>query len=536
MALHSGKPAASASRWRFLPFALAALSFAIYSCTIFSLPQVRDSRYCCEQSSVAAAVSKLKYRARLGRLYSGVFDYFIAHFDEPLEQTLRQAQKPGGLPANPGELYQTTRDGNGIGYPLIATAAFRLFGMHAWALTLTMLLLMAASAMMFLLRFSGPAYVGIVILYFTALTLMLFTPLVWDPSYIVEIPVGGIRYFSLATTLPIFHILLELIETDSKTAVPRGRIDLLLGLQSAILVLVILVRGSALSLIGAIVLVICILAWRRRRERKTFRGLLGNAAMIGFASACTLVLITLSVPHEYLTQGRFGTLIWDRVFQGLGANPAFPFPGVNDMFDCKKYVPEGITAGFPDTNGGCVWYDYVVKHHLPLETKDDKLYGSLFETAARQAFFRIVARYPGEALKTFLYYKPRYIVWSIARSLRFNFSGDQRRVLIPGVAKVTSYSSFAIGLLVFALGLGLVYFCLAKSVAKDLWRVTGVTVLAALFTLPSYIAVWALPHTSADLLLYCLMAPGLALGALVLAVRVAKRRWDERARISTAKT
>ena len=186
--------------WRFLvPVALAVLSFVIYACTVFALPQVRNARYCCEQSGIAAAVSNIRYGAPLGSLYSGVYDFFVAHLFEPLEQTLEPQTLTASLPATPsGELFETTRDGNGIGYPLVATAAFRLFGLHAWALTLTMLLLMALSAATFLLRFSGAAFASVVILYFSALTVMLFTTMEWDPTYTINVPVGGIRYFSLS--------------------------------------------------------------------------------------------------------------------------------------------------------------------------------------------------------------------------------------------------------------------------------------------------------------------------------------------------
>jgi hypothetical protein len=114
------------SRRVLLGVALAVLSFMVYAGTVFVLPQVRDARYCCEQSSVAAAISNAIYRAPLGTLYSGVFDYFIERFSEPLEQALEEAQVPGvGLAATPaGELFKTTRDGNGVGYVLVATAHF----------------------------------------------------------------------------------------------------------------------------------------------------------------------------------------------------------------------------------------------------------------------------------------------------------------------------------------------------------------------------------------------------------------------------
>lgn len=514
----SGRVFSSICRRRLFAVALAGLSLVIYGSTIFTLPQVRSARYCCEQSSVAVAVSNVMYHSPLGTLYSGVFEYFYAHLDdEPLEQTLREARTPAiGLPPQPpGELEETTSDGNGVGYPLVATAAFRLFGMHTSALTLTMLLLMALSAAIFLLRFSGAIYVGVVIVYFTALTIMLFTPLVWNPGYAVQIPVGGIRYFSLVAVLPFFHFVLDLIDPDAAKGDAKARVLALLGLQTVILVVVTLVRGSALPLVGAVVLVLCWLVWRRRHDRATLRAVFGKAAVIASVSVCTLAVIAISVPREYLTQGHFGTVIWHRVIQSLGTNPAFPFPGVNDMFDCKKYIPKGIQPGIGYA-AGCIWFDYVEKHHTPMETRRAQMYGSLYETAMREAFFRIVARYPAEMLKTFLYYKPRYIVWSMAQSMRFNFSRNNATGAYPGAA---------IGLLLVSLAIALTYFSITKVAINDLSRIGGVTLLSAAFTVPSYLAVWAMPHTSADLLLYCIFTIVLIIGLGVICFRQVLSRY-----------
>src|SRR5580704_19745117 len=102
--------------------ALAVLAFAIYACTVLTLPQVRNSLACCESSGVAAGISNIMYGTPLGSLYSGTFDYFNDRLDVPLSQTLEQAQRSGaGLPTAPsGTLYATTRDGNGVGYSLVA--------------------------------------------------------------------------------------------------------------------------------------------------------------------------------------------------------------------------------------------------------------------------------------------------------------------------------------------------------------------------------------------------------------------------------
>src|SRR5207253_803746 len=117
-----------------------------------------------------------------------------------------------------------------------------------------------------------------------------------------------------------------------------------------------------------------------------------------------LALIAVLVPPNYLTEGRFGTVIWQRVTESLGVNPAWPFPGANDMFDCRKQVPGGLESGASDNNGGCIWFDYIAKHNIPLETINDKTFGTLYERALREAFFKLAARYPKEVVETFVYY------------------------------------------------------------------------------------------------------------------------------------
>jgi hypothetical protein len=506
-------------------FVLALLSFLIYASTVFVLPQVRNSRYCCEQSSVAAAISNVKYGARLGTLYSGVFSYLIERFDKPLEEALVEAQTPGiGLPPTPpGELFKTTRDGNGVGYPLVATVAFGLFGLHSWALTLLMLILMALSAAAFAWRFRGAVYRGVVALYFTTLTLMLFTPMVWDPSIEVNVPVGGIRYFSLVGILAIFHILLELMHEHPVDAGAGKRKSGLLAIQAGILVLAILVRGSALPMIGAISLVALAVFLRCRHEPVQRRVLLKNCKTMGVVSAGFLALVAVLVPPNYLTEGRFGTVIWQRVTESIGVNPAWPFPGTNEMFDCKKYASVGLEGGASDNNGVCIWFDYVAKHDIPIETISDKTFGVLYEVAMREAFFKIAARYPAEVLKTFIYYKPQMIVRSIQQSLVINVAGDQTKAVYPGGPPVVLYPPLAIALLLGSLAVALLFFSVEAIAIQDLARVAGLTLLSALFTIPAYLAAWAMPHTSGDLLFYCLFAIGLLSGTVVVYARMLMR-------------
>ena len=503
--------------------ALAVLAFVIYACTVFILPQVRNSPFYCERSGVAAAISSIMYGTPLGSLYSGTFSYFNDRLEEPLWRTLEQAQTPGtGLPATPsGTWHATTQDGNGIGYPLVATVAFRLFGVHTWALQLPMLLLMALSAAAFLWRFHSAAFAGIVTLYFTALTVMLFTSLVWEPRWEGQIAVGGVRYFSLVSVLPLFHILLTLLDPRSSQRETATRDAVLLALQAAFFLFTILVRGSTLPQVVGIALVCVVLALRNRRKTERLRALLGNLAVIGLAGVVSWSVIAAAVPRDYLTEGRFGPAIWERVTQGLGTNPAWPFAGVNDMFDCKEFMPQGLQPGTLDENGHCIWFDYVLKHNIPIETAADKVLDSSYEFAMREAFFKIAARYPDDVLNTFIYFKSQSIVSSIRKSMRFNLGGDQSRARNPAGPPVVSYPPLAIGLLFASLAVALVHFGIGAVSTAELSRIGGVTLLLVAFTLPTYFAVWASPPTAADLLLYCLFGLGLAAGGMLVAVRSA---------------
>ena len=494
--------------WRRAGVSVAIISFFLYAATLFALPQMRDIPLCCELSSLAAAVSNVVYKAPLGTVYSEVLQGFLpdsAGNWAPILQTLSKARWAG---VGPGGLLKTTADGNGVGYVVFATAALRLFGLHLWALPAFMLVLMGISGIVFLRRFSSDL-AGVVVLYFCTLTVMLFTPLVSHPGILGGTAPGGIRYFSLVAILPAFHIMFDMMKISSFNISVRNY--LLLPVQVAIFAFAVLVRGSAASLIGAIVLVWLVLAWQNRGNPRRLRLLAGKLAILVLVPVVLVGTIALLVPRDYLTQGRFGTVVWHRVFTSLGWNPAYPFPGVNEMFDCKRYIPEGIGPGITDRNGNCVWWDYTIRHHISETDTVYGTYGGRYETAAREAFFKIARRYPGEVLVTFFYYKPPLILDSLRQSIKMDMS---------------AYPPFAIGLLIAALANLLLYFCspAGQPTANTRW-VAGLTLLCAAFSIPQLLVVWALPNTAADLFFFCVFGAGLALGTAVAAgTRLALRR------------
>src|SRR5262245_53341024 len=183
---------------------LVASSFFIYACAALIVASDQYNDFTPERSSIAAAISNVAYGAPLGKVYSGVLAQ-VLDFKVPLDKTLAEAARQEVLPGN---LLGSTSDGNGIGYIVVASVGMRLFGLYTSSLVLSMLGLLGFSALAFLWRFRDQRAV-VVILYFTSLTVMIFTPLVWNPFYALNMTIGGIRYFSLVAILPAFHLLLE---------------------------------------------------------------------------------------------------------------------------------------------------------------------------------------------------------------------------------------------------------------------------------------------------------------------------------------
>jgi hypothetical protein len=232
-----------------------------------------------------------------------------------------------------------------------------------------MLVLMGISAIAFLRRFSSDL-ASVVVLYFCSLTVMLFTPLVTHPGILGGTAPGGIRYFSLVAILPTFYIIFDMMKISSFNISVRNYV--LLPVQVAIFAFAVLIRGSAASLIGAImlvwlVLVWLVLAWQNRRNPRRFRLQVHKLAILVLVPVVLVGTIALLVPRDYLTEGRFGTVVWHRVFTSLGWNPAYPFPGVNEMFaHATRAEAFALLAGLSNERPTIVLaHDPVWFAHLP---------------------------------------------------------------------------------------------------------------------------------------------------------------------------
>jgi hypothetical protein len=484
-----------------IPMGLVASSFFIYACAALIVASDQYNDFTPERSSIAAAISNVAYGAPLGKVYSGVLAQ-VLDFKVPLDKTLAEAARQEVLPGN---LLGSTMDGNGIGYIVVASLSMRLLGLHTLSIVLAMLTLMGVSAMVFSWRFPDRRAV-VVILYFSSLTIMLFTPLVWQPAYSLNMTIGGIRYFSLVAILPAFHLLLECADSRGSGSRMTGGTFGAMSVQVVVLVLAILVRNSAAPIVAAVGAGCFLVAWLARREPGATTRTLRKATYMTIVGTAFVGLLMLSVSKDYLRNGRFTETVWHRIFVSLGLNPAWPYGNVREMFDCSRYIPEGLVSGGDDRNGHCIWMDYAIRHNIPVASAVTMTYDREYDKALREAFFKILRLYPREVLETFFYEKPQYIVWSIAQSLDIKLVGVQPALIWLLVASLVNLLAFSL-------------FPSPISSSNSHLIIAGATILLAAFSTLPYIAVWAMPHTSGDLLLLSLFGLGLTATAIFERIR-----------------
>ena len=475
----------------------AVLSFIIYASAVVVLQQHRDNSFSCERIGLAAAVSDVVYGAPFGKVYPAIQTRLL-DMQAPVETVLERVIHLGPPPENP---VTPINDGIGVGFIVVASWAMLLFGPHLFSLPFFMLGLMAISAGMFLWRFRDDRSAVVTVTFF-ALTLMLCTPLVWDPGVASQIPIGGMRYFSLVAILPAFHLSLELTDGRGQPRGVRGLPVSLLVVQVVLLVLAILVRGSAASLVGPILLVGLVTVWRNRGNRNELRLLRHKAAVIGVVGAVFVGSLLVTLPSQYVQDGRVVTVFWHRAVISLGVNPAWPFGNLREIYDCKRDIPEGLLAGAIDRNGHCIWWHWIRAHNIPTDVAIPELYGRRYEAVMRATLFDIARAYPDEVLATFFYYKPKWIEQSILQDLAVNPRA------YPPVLKVLLIAGFVnfLGSLVIPAGF---------STESMMLRLTGLGALFGISSIPSYLVAWATPHTTADLLFYCLFCVGLGLSAVM---------------------
>jgi len=487
---------------------LAIVSFLLYATTVITLHQYRDMKFIGERNSVAGAVSTVVYNAPLGMSYAAVLDQ-IRDANIPLaaalERTLTNNPAQGLLIANGGA------DGNGIGYLLIATLAMLVFGPHIFSPTLMMLMLMAISGAAFLWRF-GPDSAAAVVIYFIALTLLIFTHAVYLRFVAEEVPIAGIRYFSVVGILPALHIAMELIEPRSaRLTMGWGRFCIL-TVQVVILGLIVLTRSSNAAFLGVIGALWVFRIWRSRHDRPQLRRQISNGACVGLAAGGLFMLIILMLPPNFLSDGRLTGVVWNRAFVGFGYHPEWPFGNLRETYKCNYEALPGWTLepGPLDTNGACVWFHYL-HAHPDFQRDGVSPYGigniAQYERVLRDATLDVIRHYPRQVLETEVYYKVP-MLWAefenaIFPPFRLSEYSDPMRFLF--------FAAWAILLLLIIMS------SLSLGPSQNFYM-TGLSFLFGLSVVPGYLIAWPGTSQTLDMKVLVLLTVGLGIAAIIEAI------------------
>ena len=491
---------------------LAIASFIIYAVAVMMLREHRHSEYKAEAFELAAAISNVTYGAPIGTIYSGLLTPFV-YKPIPIRQAMEETARG---PIARGPLLMVNPVGSGITYTVITTLAMRLFGLHLSSLTFALLGLMGISVFVFLLRYRDDR-VFVVPLYFFSLTVMLFTPLMTDAFLRDQIPVGGIHYFTLLAILPAMHIFWEIVEPAKTDALARAGNFILLGVQMLVLAVVILARGSAGYLVGALTVAFFAALGKWRGDPAGIGNLLRKGTFIAIVSALIVACFYLSVPQAYKESGRTTGLLWHRVLLGFGANPAWPFGNLRDVYSaCMRYEVsrEGLVSGSHDANGGCIWEAYAFEHGLTPAEMVAGIYSGRYEAVIKKAVLGIVRTYPMEVFETLVYYKPLRILSSMRTLIEFGAPGKTPGIKLLLLALALAQASALAAFVVFG----------ASGEPKDHMRLLiRALLLFAICDNAPYFVARAEPRTAAELLFYIVAGLAVALIAVFEATRRSPR-------------
>ena len=385
---------------------MAVASFLLYALGVLTLHQDRAHGWALEAvGAVPVAVSYLVYGTPLGAVDHNVLLSFLQPDGKSVQDVLATAAT-GSIPHGAVDMY--SMDGSGSGADLFATAAMWLFGISMASLVRFYLVLIGLSVVAFVLRYQDKR-LFVLPLYFFVLTVMLLTPLGTSAAAASQMPIGGQRYFVLAPFLPALHIFFELIDR-SDTPEPKRRIAnrLLLLVQAILLFGALVVRNSTGYLLGAL---LCVWVWRVCRERKRRVELIAltrNAAVLVAAFAFSAVIVAAALPAYQKTGRLFGNF-WHRAFATLSVDPDWPYGDLRAVYDCTKFIPEGLTNRNDDRNGHCIWWIYPPNATRSAADIMSGTYGREYETAVRNAYFYVLFHYPKQMFRLYVYVKSRLI-------------------------------------------------------------------------------------------------------------------------------
>jgi hypothetical protein len=496
---------------RILRIAIAIASFAIYAWAVALVETHRQNAWSVEaDAEIPAALSYAVYGTPLTVTMKSVLDRF--HGISPLFGNQRGAEgidqavqetAQGRIP--PDRELENPLSGNGIAYPIFASVAMAAFGARLASLYLGFLLIMAASNVFFLLRFQDSRAVLVPIV-FTALTLMLATPLVTDEFVASQVPVGGIRYFSIAGMLPCIHIWFELRDCSQISGYRHWYHLVLLALQTVILSFVMLARVSFMAIAAQLALLLAIQIWWLRREQ--FRRAVMTLAFAAAVSLTFIIGLKSSLPDFAQTQSLSGSL-WDRAFIGLTFHPAWPFPGLREKYDCTYAIPKGLSQStIRDQNAHCVWASQPTNRLRPPSVVNAQIHSPEYDEVLRDAFIDVVYTYPRQVIALMIKYRPLMVLSTLREGMQVDWAN-------------TSIALRSLIMLQAGLYLLLVRFGI-RAGAPQVPPSACFTFVIALFALPTLLIAWSVLWTSVELI-FAVWAGGFAL--LGLGIQELWLRW-----------
>jgi hypothetical protein len=505
-------PRASRRGYKAVLVAMAMASFLLYVLGVLALRQDRAPGWSLEASgSLPAAVSYLVYGTPLGAVDDNVNKRFL-NPDGASVQTLLAAAAAGSIPR--GAVVGYSLDATGVGTNLFATAAMALFGIALSSLVKLYLMFVGVSVVAFVLRFQDRRLL-VLPLYFLAVTVMLAAPLGSEAAAIDQVPVGGQRYFVIAAILPALHIFFAIIDRSGATT--RGRKIanwLLLFVQAALLFAALLVRSSAGYLLVAPLAVLLWQIWRGRKQRGALTALAGKAAAIGAALVLWAIFVVNVLPAYVHTGRTFGN-VWHRAFVSFAAHPQWPFGNLRQVYDCTRYIPEGLNQQQPDRNGHCVWWAYPPNQTRPANEVMAGVYSGEYEAVMRNAVFYVATHYPRQTFELYAYIKTGFIrdVLVAAWHDLFDLAHGPVTKAVRGIVAMQ-------GLLF--VGFVLLLAAIDRSIVDR--RLAIVPVFFAASLAPLYVA-WANYWTSADTvaLFYCCLALAALLAAQLIMTALSPR-------------
>jgi hypothetical protein len=487
---------------------LGFVSFLLYAAAALIAVHEHPSSWALEHDdSLPAAISHAVYGTRIGIYDSNVRAVFFelrgtALTPQALKNAVEVASR-GNIPRG-GETL--ANDGIGAGQPLFMGIAAHLFGSDLSSFPILFLLLMGIATLAFIARFDDDRLL-MVPLTFAALSIMLLTPLLSNQEILDGTPIGGNRFFAMLGVLPALHLYFDLREDPARESSSRAWLN---GIQVVLLVLVILTRSSSAYLLGLLALGV-IERWRSTRADRSRRRMFLREARRLLIVAIAAQTIMVATVYDYLLYGRVFGNIWHRAFVSLSLHPDWPFGNLREVYDCTKYIPEGLTRRHPDPNGECVWFADPSNRNRPEGQLLEGVFGPAYEATLRSALLSVIRSYPRQAFELYFYYKP-LIIW---------------QTLQQGVdIEWRAFSTPILGLVALQILLFLAFTaCGALAGRPEAARRLAVIPILFVLSLPSQILAWSGLQTGIDVVfyMYCLAAAALAFIVQAMVRTIARR-------------